>query len=454
MASTSQPTAGAPAFRTKWQTAVPTQPELGKFKSNPAYLHAANQLATERLKLRAAEIEAAKDNEVAERGLVSAGSALGGEEGTQIALEVLTASASLNEAGGDIASSTQAEVEGRSADEAPLATRKPRRQEQASQPTPSDEQRSERGDDAPVISEAVSKESTPTPLGSPRAASEVPPTSPPRTLRRLRRLGDRPSTIGEPSGKAAAPQDDPSGPRVIKTVLRFPSEEYLLAADRPMVPEQQITLTGPLAKAWEDARLRIALMTPNQLGDSNLQQVTGDELKKLKTSGESRQSTTALEKAKKLLEADRNRSSDLASEVARLEALVKQRDKEIKLATSRKLKAIDDMDLMKVETRGLEQRVKDLDDLLTTERESRSAEKAKSEGDLKDLQAALDASQATLKEYQDGELGRLAESCLSLGCCNSMANSPTAQAATALAVLQIKGSTDRCFKTLFTSILA
>ena len=117
------------------------------------------------------------------------------------------------------------------------------------------------------------KDGCPIVLGD--AGSEVPPNTPPRTLRRLRRLGDRPSTIGEPSGTATAPQDDPSGPRVIKTVLRFPSEEYLLAADRPTVPEQQITLTGPLAKAWEDARLRIALMTPSQLGDSNLQQATG-----------------------------------------------------------------------------------------------------------------------------------------------------------------------------------
>ncbi|XP_042396656.1 MADS-box transcription factor 6-like [Zingiber officinale] len=87
----------------------------------------------------------------------------------------------------------------------------------------------------------------------------------------------------------------------------------------------------------------------------------------------------------------------------------KQQDKEIKTATTRKRKAIDDMDMMKVENRGLEQRVKDLDALLKTEREGRSADQVKAEEALKDLQVALDASGATLKEYQDGEPGRLAE---------------------------------------------
>ncbi|XP_042396785.1 peroxisomal and mitochondrial division factor 2-like [Zingiber officinale] len=150
-------------------------------------------------------------------------------------------------------------------------------------------------------------------------------------------------------------------------------------------------------------------MTPGQLGDGNLQQATGDELKKLKAAGDSRQSTTALEKAKRLLEAERSKTSGLTSEVARLEALVKQRDKEVKTATARKLKAIDDMDLMKVENRGLEQRVKELDASLTAEREGRSADRTKAEGALQDLQAALDTSQTALKDYHDGELGRSAE---------------------------------------------
>ncbi|XP_042415358.1 uncharacterized protein LOC122004558 [Zingiber officinale] len=299
--------------------------------------------ATERLKLRAAEIEVTKNKEVAERGLVSAGPTTEEGEGTQIVPEALAASASLSEAAGDIAPSAQVGVEGRSADEAPLATRKRRRPEQVSQPTPSDEQHSERGDEAPVISGTVSIESTPTPLSSLMAISEVPPSSPPRTMRRLRRLGDLPSSSGEPSGQATAPQE-------------------------------QIAISNRLAELE-------------------------DELKKLKALGESRgQSTTALEKAKKLLEAERNKSSDLSGEVARLEALVKQRDKEIKTATTRKRKAIDDMNLMKVENRGLEQRVKDLDALLTIEPEGRSTDQTKSEGALKDLQAALDASRATLKE--------------------------------------------------------
>ncbi|XP_042448062.1 uncharacterized protein LOC122032814 [Zingiber officinale] len=340
--------------------------------------------ATERLKLRAAEIEAAKNREVTEWGLASAGPTTGEGEGTQIVPEALAASASISEAAGDIEPSTQVGVEGRSADEAPLAARKRGRPERISQPTPSDEQRSERGEEAPVISGTVSIESTPTPLGSPIATSEVLPASPPQTMRLLRRLGERPSSTGEPSGKAAAPQGDPSGPRLIKTVLRLPSEEYLAAADWPSNWVEQIAISNRLAELE-------------------------DELKKLKAVGESRQSTTALEKAKKLLEAERGKSSDLSSEVARLEALVKQRDKEIKTATTRKRKAIDDMDMMKVENQGLEQRVKDMDVSLTAEREGRSADQAKAEGALKDLQAALDASKAILKEYQDGEPDRSAE---------------------------------------------
>ncbi|XP_042432735.1 neurofilament medium polypeptide-like [Zingiber officinale] len=220
--------------------------------------------ATERLKLRAAEIEAAKNREVTERSLASAGLASGEGERTQSVPEALDASASLGEAADEI-EPTQVGMEGRSADEAPLATRKRRRPEPATQPTPSEEPQSERGDAAPVLSGTVSIESTPKPRGSPRATSEVPPSSPPRTMRRLRRLGDFPSSSGEPSGKAAVRQGDPSGPRLTKTVLRLPSKEYMATVDRPVVPEQQITLTSPLAKDWEDARLRIAMITPEAI---------------------------------------------------------------------------------------------------------------------------------------------------------------------------------------------
>ena len=82
-----------------------------------------------------------------------------------------------------------------------------------------------------------------------------------------------------------------------------------------------------------------------------------EELKKQKTAGDARQSTAALEKAKKSLEAERKRASDLASKVVRLETMIKQRDKEIQTATTRKQQAINDMDHMKVEIRGLEQRI-------------------------------------------------------------------------------------------------
>ena len=232
--------------------------------------------ATEKLKLKAAQIEAVKNKEVAERGLDPADPTGELGEGTQDAPEALAATTSHDEAAGGTEPSTQAEVEGRSADDVPLVTRKRRRPESASASTPLDEPPPERGADAPMLSGTVSLESTPTPHGSPRASSEVPPSSPSRTLRRIRRLGELPSSsTGGPSGKADASQSEPSGPNLIKTVLRLPSEEYMAAADRPVVPDQQITLTGPLAKAWEDARRRIKAMPPGQLGDSNLQQATG-----------------------------------------------------------------------------------------------------------------------------------------------------------------------------------
>ena len=192
--------------------------------------------ATEKLKLKAANIEAVKDKEVAERGLVLAGSTTEGSEGTQVAPEASAARVSTDEAATNITTSAQAEEEGRSADEAPLVTRKRRRLEQAAQQPPPGEQLSERSYDAHVVFEAVSSEHTPTQLDLPPTILEAHPSTS-RTLHRLRRLGDRPVPIGESSGHAAASQDDSSGPRVIKTVLRFPSEEYLLAADRPSVPE-------------------------------------------------------------------------------------------------------------------------------------------------------------------------------------------------------------------------
>ena len=140
-----------------------------------------------------------------------------------------------------------------------------------------------------------------------------------------------------------------------------------------------------------------------QIAVSNRLAELEDELKKLKAAGDSQQSTAALEKAKKLLEAERKQASELASKVVRLEAMVKQRDKEIKTVITRKRQAIDDMDRMKVEIRGLEPRIKDLDALLATEKESRSADLQRFDGELKDLQAASDAAHAALKEYQEGE---------------------------------------------------
>ncbi|XP_042432966.1 paramyosin-like [Zingiber officinale] len=167
-----------------------------------------------------------------------------------------------------------------------------------------------------------------------------------------------------------------------------------------------LVIEGTFDQLQASCYISAALSSKNwveQIAISNRLAELEDELKKLKAAGDSRQSTAALEKAERLLEAERGKTSGLTSEVARLEALVKQRDKEVKTATARKLKAIDDMDLMKVENRGLEQRVKELDASLTAEREGRSADRTKAEGALQDLQATLDASQTALKDYQNGE---------------------------------------------------
>ncbi|KAG6526344.1 hypothetical protein ZIOFF_016327 [Zingiber officinale] len=114
--------------------------------------------ATEKLKLKAAQIEAVKNKEVAERGLDPAD--LTGElgEGTQDAPEALAATTSPDEAAGGTEPSTQVEVEGRSADDVPLVTRKRRRPESASASTPLDEPQPERGADAPVLSGTISLE--------------------------------------------------------------------------------------------------------------------------------------------------------------------------------------------------------------------------------------------------------------------------------------------------------
>ncbi|XP_042388096.1 60S ribosomal subunit assembly/export protein loc1-like [Zingiber officinale] len=176
---------------------------------------------------------------------------------------------SADDAALDPTTTDHAEEEGRSADEIPLVTRKRRRLERAAQQPPPGEQLSEWSDDAHVVFEAVSSEHTPTQLELPPTISEAQP-SPSRTLRRLRRLGDRPVPIDESSGHAATSQDDSSGPR-----------------------------------SWVE-----------QIAVSNRLAELEDEMKKLKLSEANQgQSTAALEKSKKLLEAERKHASDLASEI-------------------------------------------------------------------------------------------------------------------------------------------
>ena len=46
-------------------------------------------------------------------------------------------------------------------------------------------------------------------------------------------------------------------------------------SDRPMAPEHMITMKGPLAEMWADARARVAMIPLDKLADSHMQQSTG-----------------------------------------------------------------------------------------------------------------------------------------------------------------------------------
>ncbi|XP_042443975.1 uncharacterized protein LOC122029085 [Zingiber officinale] len=236
----------------------------------------------------------------------------------------------------------------------------------------------EEGLQAPIG--VTSPDRTPSQIGTPMASPPAQPSgSPPRTRRRLRRFGET-STIGESSGQATAAAEAASGHPTIKTTLRFPSEEYLLSADRPSSPR------------WAEQ-----IATSRRLAELE------GLLEKLQVS----EGSTA-EREKRILEAEQKKAADLANEVARLEALVKKRDKEVKRAGSRKRQAIADLDKMKVEVRALGQQSKDLEAQLNAEQEARSAERTKAEANLKALQDSLTGSRAVLKKYKEEEPSRLA----------------------------------------------
>mgnify|MGYP003361889357 CR=1 FL=1 len=224
--------------------------------------------ATAYLKLKSVEIEAATKKELAERGLIPSRPAGAGEGGAQSAPETEAASSASAavEAEIDPVSSAPAELGVPQVGDPPLEVRRKRRRD------PRLHSAQEGEPQAPIG--VTSPDRTPSRIGTPMASPAAQSSgSPPRPRRRLRRLGET-STIGESSHQAAATEEAPAGHPSIKTTLRFPSEEYLLSADRPLSPVHEITLTGPLAKLFEDAQIQVALMTPKQLGDNNMQQAT------------------------------------------------------------------------------------------------------------------------------------------------------------------------------------
>ena len=115
-----------------------------------------------------------------------------------------------------------------------------------------------------------------------------------------------------------------------------------------------------------------------------------------------------LKKTQDLLAAEQKKTADQAYTLGELERQVKTLDRKISLATDRKKTAISDLEKKNVEARGLEQRVKKLMEQLDGEKASRSAETIKHKEELKTLQESLKASQATFKEYQEAEPGRVA----------------------------------------------
>ncbi|XP_042415273.1 uncharacterized protein LOC122004452 [Zingiber officinale] len=278
-----------PSFRTQWQTTVPSPPDLGKYKSQPDYLHAANLLAgqrfninkllhegvlyifglspirtklpssmadimwrakvAERLKLKAAEMEAVVAKEMADLGIAPVGSHEDEGKGTPTeareSADQVTATGTTGDAISSPDQQPTSEDAERSAGDSPLIVRKRRRMTIAhAEPVigPVDAP-FETPDPLPAAHEVVSSDRTPSQLDQPAASTGAPPVSSvPRVRLRLKRSDIISAPIDELSSRAVSSQSDPSGRRVIQFVLRLPTEEFLLATDQPSAPEHQVTI--------------------------------------------------------------------------------------------------------------------------------------------------------------------------------------------------------------------
>ncbi|XP_042467281.1 uncharacterized protein LOC122050445 [Zingiber officinale] len=389
------------------------------------------------LKKKAAALEAAADKEMEQLGIAPVGSH---EDESEAQAGESAAQASPMDAAGGATLSKEPSV--REEDSEPedelLLDKKRRRVEKPLRSTTSAVLASERmgtaspRGQAPSV-EALSSNWTPSQLDAVVAPIEaVSVTSLPPTPRRVLRSGIL-STMSSPaSDPLVSAQTTPGRRRTVRAALHLPTEAFMAESDRPTAPEHMITMKGPLAEMWADARARVAMIPLDKLADSHMQQATGrwvqevavsnrlamveDELKRLKSQGgpsSSRGPSYAelqkeLDKTKNLLEAERKKTADQAYMLDQLDKKVKSYDRKIELATTRKNIAIADMEKKNVEARALEQRVNELAELLESVHKGRSEEVTKLKDDLKALQEALDASRAAFKEYQEAEPGRVA----------------------------------------------
>ena len=124
--------------------------------------------------------------------------------------------------------------------------------------------------------EALSSDRTPSQLNLPANPIEAVPVSAlPPTPRRVQRSAILSKFSAPASAPSASAHTTPGRSRTIRATLHLPIEELLPESDRLTAPEHTITMKGPLAEMWADARARVAMIPLGNLANSQMQQATG-----------------------------------------------------------------------------------------------------------------------------------------------------------------------------------
>ena len=233
------------------------------------------------LKRKAAALEAAAAKEMEMLGIQQVGSHEG-ESGTQA--ESAAQASQQNVASGATPSREQTAPEEGSAREEEQPLQKRRRVETPLRSATSAVQPSERvtataRGKAPET-ETISSDRTPSDWDEPAAPVEAIPIS---TLPPARHSVQRSTIHSQFSAPASDPLPTvgrmaPGDGRTIRVTLHLPTEELIPEADRPSTPEHTITLKGPLAEMWADARARTALIPLGNLANSHMREATGVSL--------------------------------------------------------------------------------------------------------------------------------------------------------------------------------